>query len=322
MQHNAQSLSEFLDACRTFMRVRRLSLRTEQSYLFYIRRYIQFHNRKPDAMAEAEVEQFLSHLAAKENVSTSTQNLAFAALLYLYREILGIQLENVSALRSRRNRRIPDVLSRKEVACLLENLEAPYRLIASLTYGAGLRLCEVQRLRVKDVDFAAGLLVVRAGKGDKDRHAILPQSLRQSLEAHLSDGRIAWSKQQAHNSVPVWMPGALSAKYPTAAYEWQWQYLFPASHPAIDPRDGIEKRHHFADDALQRAIKRAAAKANFNKRVSPHTLRHSFATHLLEGGYDIRTVQDLLGHKDVRTTQIYLHTMNRPGLGVRSPLDA
>ena len=272
-------------------------------------------------MAEAEVEQFLTHLAVAKRIAASTQNLAFAALIYLYREILGVELENVSALRVNRPQRVPDVLSKREVKLLLEALPDLQRLIASLLYGAGLRLCEGQRLRVKDVDFEGGLLVIHAGKGDKDRHAILPQSLYAPLQLHLSEWKLKWQDAQRERALPSAMPDALAAKYPHAPFEWQWQFVFPAPRVWLDPLDGLEKRGHFLDDTLQRAVKRSAKKLDLQKRVSPHTLRHSFATHLLESGYDIRTVQDLLGHKDVRTTQIYLHTMNRPGIGVQSPLD-
>ena len=304
------------------MRVRRLSLRTEASYLHYIGRYIRFHGRKPETMAEVEVEQFLSYLALKENVAASTQNVAFAALVYLYREILNQPLQDVSALRAQRPRRVPDVLSRHEISVLLGRLPATSNLIASLLYGAGLRLFEGQRLRIKDVDFEAGLLVIRAGKGDQDRHAILPQTLYRPLFEHLNQWKTAWEKLQNQKRLPASMPGALAQKYPHAAFEWSWQYVFPSPKPSLDPLDGREKRHHFLEDTFQRAVKRAATKAGMVKRVSPHTLRHSFATHLLESGYDIRTVQELLGHKDIRTTQVYLHVMNKPGIGVKSPLDA
>ena len=255
-------------------------------------------------------------------MAASTQNVAFAALIYLYREILGIELQDVAALRAPRPRRVPEGLSRQEVKLLLSALDEPHRLIASVLYGAGLRLFEGQRLRVKDIDFEAGVLLIRSGKGDKDRHAVLPESLRTSLALHLETTGSEWEKRQSENPLPVSMPDALAKKYPAASFEWSWQFVFPGHKPAVDPQDGVLKRHHFLDDTLQRAIKRTAGKLNWSKRVSPHTLRHSFATHLLEGGHTIRTVQDLLGHKDIRTTQIYLHVMNRPGLGVLSPLDS
>lgn len=321
MQHEAKSIPEFLEACRAFMRVRRLSLHTETSYLSYIRRFLQFHKRKPEEMGETEVEAFLAHLVIQERIAKATQNVAFSAILFLYREILGIELQGVSALRSQRPQRVPVVLSKSEVARVLEQLEPEPHLIASLLYGAGLRLFEGQRLRVKDVDFENGHLVIRAGKGDQDRHAVLPQVLYRPLYDHLNEVEKVWQEAQNQKSLPVSMPDALAKKYPNAPFEWHWQYVFPAPKASVDALDGTEKRHHFLEDNLQRALKRASAKTDINKNVSPHTLRHSFATHLLEAGYDIRTVQQLLGHKDIRTTQVYLHVMNRPGLGVKSPLD-
>jgi integron integrase len=321
LQHDSRTLAEFLEACRGYMRVRRLSLRTEKSYLYYIERFLRFHRRRPEELGEAEVEQFLTYLVQRENVAAATQNVAFSALMYLFREIEGRDLEDISALRSQRQRRLPDVLSKREVKQLIAVLNDPNRLIASLLYGSGLRLFEVQRLRIKDVDFDSGLLVVHAGKGDRDRHAVLPVSLYADLREHLASAKADWERQQSQQLLPVSLPDALAKKYHNAPFEWPWQYVFAARKPSIDPVDNQLKRHHFLEDTLQRAIKRAATKLQYTKRVSPHTLRHSFATHLLESGYDIRTVQDLLGHKDVRTTQIYLHTMNRPGLGVKSPLD-
>lgn len=321
MQHGAKSIAEFLEACRSYMRMRRLTLTTEKSYLYYIRRYLEFHKRKPERMGEIEVEAFLTHLVAVENVAKSTQNVAFNAILFLYREILSIELQDVDALRSHRPVRAPVVLSKEETRRVLAQLEMPFHLIASLLYGAGLRLSEAQRLRVKDVDFEAGVLVIRGAKGDKDRRAVLPQLLSEPLAEHCKAARACWEAAQNRRAVPTFLPDALARKYPQAPFEWNWQFVFPSAKPSIDPRDGTEKRQHFQDDALQRAVKRAAQQARIAKNVSPHTLRHSFATHLLEAGYDIRTVQDLLGHRDVRTTQIYLHTMNRPGLGVKSPLD-
>ena len=321
MRHEAKSIAEFIEACRAYMRMRRLSLHTEKSYLAYIRRYLEFHRRQPHEMGETEVEEFLTHLVTNDHIAKATQNVAFSALLYLYREILGLELENVDALRSQRPVRAPVVLSKSEVQRVFAQLAPGPLLIASVIYGAGLRLFECQRLRVKDVDFENGLLMIRAGKGDKDRPAVFPQSLYRALYDHLNEAKAAWLVAQDAQPLPVSMPDALARKYPNAPYEWSWQYVFPAPKPSLDPLDGTLKRHHFLDDTFARALKKATKQTNVNKKVSPHTLRHSFATHLLESGYDIRTVQNLLGHKDIRTTQIYLHTMNRPGLGVRSPLD-
>ena len=317
----AKSTDEFVGQVRAFMRVRRFSLRTEESYLTYIRRYIDFHRRRPEDMAEVEVEAFLTHLALHENVAAATQNLAFSALIFLYREFLGRELRGVEALRARRSRHVPAVLSKTEVERLLNAMDETMRLATSLLYGAGLRITEGLRLRVKDIDFEHGTLIVYAGKGDKDRHAPLPQKLQQALHDHLQKTRVQWEEAQQQERLPVYLPDALARKYTNAPFEWRWQYLFPASKISVDPRDGERKRHHMREDNVQRAIKRATEQIGLSKNVTPHTLRHSFATHLLESGYDIRTVQDLLGHKDIRTTQIYLHTMNRPGVGVRSPLD-
>ena len=319
----ARSMDEFIEACRAFMRVRRLSLHTEQSYLYYIGRFVRFHKRRPQEMGSREVEAYLTHLALHERVAPSTQNVAFHALLYLYREILGVGLENVQALRAQRRRAVPVVLSRREVEQLLDHLEGVPHLMVSLLYGAGLRVSEMLRLRVKDVDFDNGVLLIHQGKGDKDRRAILPSSLEPTLRAHLQHQCARWDSAQNENqAVPVSMPHALERKYPRAPYEWMWQWVFPAAKPMIDPHDQKTKQHHLLEYAVQRPLKRAARAAHIEKNVSPHTLRHSFATHLLESGQDIRTVQDLLGHKDLRTTQIYLHAMNRPGVGVKSPLDS
>lgn len=316
------SLAEFLDQVRGLMRLRRMSRRTEDSYLYYIERFIRFHGKRPLEMGVPEIEAYLTYLAQHQHVAAATQNLAFCALLFLYREFLGVEVQGIAALRSKRPKRLPTVLSRDEVRRLLEAMEPPYQLMASLLYGAGLRLFELQRLRVKDVDFEGALLLIHQGKADKDRHAILPQSLYRPLFDHLENTRRNWEATQAELKVPATLPDALDRKYPGAAFEWRWQYVFAAPNLALDERDGIRKRHHFLEDTLQKALKRGLAKTTILKNASPHTLRHSFATHVLESGYDIRVVQDLLGHKDIRTTQIYLHTINRPGIGVKSPLDA
>jgi integron integrase len=305
------------------MRVRRMSLRTEKSYLLYIRRFIEFHQCRPENMGPEEVTAFLTHMATQRDVAASTQNVAFSALLFLYRQVLEREMPDVAGtVRAARRRRVPTVLSREEVERLLLNVDPPYHLMVSLLYGAGLRLSELQRLRVRDVDFGNGVLVVREGKGGKDRHAILPERLRGALTAHLDTARDRWQTAQRDAALPVGLPCALARKYPGAPFEWPWQFVFAAHKPSVDPRDGQLKRHHIGEDAVQRAVRAAASKAALGKVTSPHTLRHSFATHLLERGYDVRTVQEMLGHADLRTTQIYLHVMNRPGVGVRSPLDA
>lgn len=306
------------------MRLRRMSYHTEDSYIFYIRSYVAFHGRRrPENMGAAEVRDYLTHLAVDKQVAASTQNVAFNALLFLYRHVLEQEFPDISgAVRARRPRRLPVVLSRDEVTRLLAAMEGTHQLIASLMYGAGLRVSEAQRLRVKDVDFDRRLLLIYEAKGDKDRVSMLPESLAERLRAHLRCWEHEWRQAQEAAPVPASVPHALACKYPRAPFEWAWQYAFPARKPALDPRAGDVKRHHFLEDTLQKAIRQATRRIGLGKNATPHSLRHSFATHLLEGGYDIRTVQDLLGHKDVRTTQVYLHTMNRPGQGVRSPLDA
>lgn len=319
---NADSLAQLLEQVSGLMRVRRMSRRTEKSYLYYIEGFLRFHRRRPLDMGKAEVEAFLTHLAVEKNVAAATQNLAFCAILFLYREFLEVELDGIAALRAKRPKRLPVVLSKDEVRCLLAALNSPYQLMASLLYGGGLRMFELQQLRVKDVDFEGGLLLLHQGKGDKDRHAILPQTLYRPLDEHLQTERAAWEVAQKQHPIPMTLPDALARKYAQAPFEWSWQYVFAAPNPVLDERDGVSKRHHFLEDTLQKSIKRALKATGITKCATPHTLRHSFATQLLEGGADIRTVQDLLGHKDMRTTQIYLHTLNRPGLNVKSPLDA
>lgn len=305
------------------MRARHYSLRTEAIYLGWIRRFILANGRRhPRELGAAEVEAFLSRLAVRENVAASTQNQALSALLFLYRQVLGIDLpwmENV--VRAKRPQRIPTVLSRDEVARLLAVMEGRPRLLAGLLYGSGLRLMEALRLRVKDVDFARNEIVVRDGKGGKDRRTVLPASLAEALKQEVERVRVLHAADLAAGFGAVWLPHALARKYPHAPREPGWQYLFPSGRRARDPRDGVERRHHFDDSALSRALKAACGRAGIAKPVSAHTLRHSFATHLLESGADIRTVQELLGHKDVTTTQIYTHVLNRGAGGVLSPLD-
>jgi integron integrase len=306
------------------MRFKQFSPRTESSYWNWIRQFIFFHQKRhPREMGKAEVEMFLTHLAKARNVAVSSQNQALNALVFLYREVLHQPFDQLGTIeRPRRLPRIPTVLSRAEVTRLLESMDGTLGLIARLLYGTGLRLIEGLRLRVKDVDFERGQIIVHDGKGFKDRVTVLPESLRTPLAAHLK--RVEGLHQQDLKAGlgQVWLPGALRVKYPKAEREWIWQWVFPSKMISVDPESGLRGRHHINSMSVQRAVKVAARMAGLRKVVSPHTLRHSFATHLLESGTDLRTLQDLLGHKDVTTTQIYTHVMQKPGIGVKSPLDA
>ena len=305
------------------MRFKHYSLRTEQAYLDWIRRFIRhFGKRHPRDLGAGDVEAFLTHLAVVGRVAASTQNQAKSALLFLYREVIGVELPWLDKVESAKApRRLPVVLTRAEVASLLAALRGTHWLIANLLYGTGMRVMECLRLRVKDVDFGRGEVLVRDGKGFKDRVTMLPTSLESPLLDHLRKVRRLHDDDLACGRGDVYLPYALARKYPAAAREWAWQYVFPASGFSVDPRDGMERRHHLMDQAVQRALKLAVRDSAINKPATPHTLRHSFATHLLESGYDIRTVQELLGHSDVSTTMIYTHVLNRGGRGVVSPLD-
>ncbi|MBD9369830.1 integron integrase [Xanthomonas sp. XNM01] len=312
-----------LEQVRQRIRVKHYSLRTERSYVAWIRRFILANGKRhPAQMGAAEVEAFLTALAVQGQVSASTQNQALSALLFLYREVLGIDLpwmENVT--RAKRPARLPTVLSVQEVRALLACLDGRVGLLASLLYGTGMRLMEGLRLRIKDVDFQRNEILVRDGKGGKDRRTMLPASLVPALRQEI-ERALQWHRQDLSEGCgAVWLPHALARKYPNAARESGWQYVFPAPRRSRDPADGEERRHHLDEDRLARALKRACRQVGIAKPVSAHTLRHSFATHLIEAGYDIRTVQELLGHKDVATTQIYTHVLNRGGSGVVSPLD-
>jgi integron integrase len=318
-----QKKKKLLTRVREAIRLRHYSLRTEKAYVNWIRRYILFHNKRhPKNMATREIEAFLTHLAVDKNVAASTQNQAFSALLFLYRHVLEIELDDsIDALRAKKPKRLPVVLTKEEVRALLVALPDKYRLKGQLLYGSGLRLMECLRLRVKDVDFAMSQIIVRDGKGAKDRITMLPQTLRRPLQKHLERVRRLHEKDLSRGFGQVYLPFALQNKYPNADRGWHWQYVFPASKLSVDPRSGIRRRHHAYESTLQKVIKKAVRKAEINKPASCHTLRHSFATHLLEDGYDIRTVQELLGHKDVSTTMIYTHVLNRGGRSVKSPVD-
>ncbi len=312
-----------LDQVRARMRRLGLAMRTEEAFVGWIRRFILAHGKRhPREMGEREVESFLSDLAVRGRVAASTQTQALSALLFLYREVLGVELpwmENIR--RAKRPERVPVVLSHNEARALLGELAGVNWLMASLLYGSGLRLLECLRLRVQDVDFGRREITVRQGKGGKDRRTMLPAGLESALRAQLDQALRLHQRDLALGFGAVWLPDALARKYPNAAREWIWQYVFPASQRSVDPSDGTTRRHHLDESVLQRAVKRAGTSAGLTKRATCHILRHSFATHLLEAGYDIRTIQELLGHKDVSTTMIYTHVLNKGGRGVLSPLD-
>lgn len=313
-----------LDRVRDKIRLKHYSIRTEQAYVDWVRRFILFHHKRhPADLGPEAVEAFLTHLAVAGQVSASTQNQARSALLFLYRQVLEIELpwlDNVES--ARQSRRLPVVLTQQEVTRLLGAMSGVDGLIARLLYGSGLRVMEGVRLRVKDIDFERLEILVRDGKGAKDRVTMLPASLVQPLAVQLEEAQRRHETDLRAGFGAVYLPFALARKYPTSAREWKWQYVFPADRISRDPRSGEWRRHHHAEQSVQRAMRRAVFDAQLTKPATPHTLRHSFATHLLQSGYDIRTVQELLGHEDVSTTMIYTHVLNRGGRGVRSPLDA
>ena len=314
---------KLLDEVRAAIRRRHYSLRTEEAYTNWIRRFIVFHGKRhPETMGAPEIGEFLNDLAVRGQVAASTQNQAMSALLFLYRDVLQVELPWVDEFTAaKRPVRVPVVLTREEVERLLGEMEGTMKLVAQLLYGGGLRVMEGLRLRVKDLDFGYRQLVVRDGKGAKDRITMLPDAVRPALERHLARVRLLHEEEVEQGFGEVWLPQALAQKYPRAAREWGWQWVFPAASRSADPRSGLVARHHISEKSVQRAVSVGARSAGLIKPVTPHVLRHSFATHLLENGQDIRTVQELLGHKDVATTMIYTHVMNRPGMGVRSPLD-
>jgi integron integrase len=314
---------KLLDQVRQAIRTRQYSDRTEKAYVHWIKRFIFFHNKRhPAEMGEAEIGRFLSALATDLNVSASTQNQALNALLFLYREILRKKIGYVNGvIRAKRPHRLPVVLTRQEIRSILGCLDGSDWLMAMLLYGAGLRLMECSRLRVKDIDFTSNQIVVRAGKGNKDRHTMLPTAMREPLSKHLDVIKRQHQRDLERGLGRVTLPDALERKYPNAGKEWGWQWVFPAASHFTDRVTGERRRHHVHESVLQKAVKEAVQKAGVPKPASPHTFRHSFATHLLEDGYDIRTVQELLGHRDVSTTMIYTHVLNRGGKGVFSPAD-
>lgn len=318
----AQRPQKLLDQLRDVLRTQHYSLRTEKAYVAWSRRFILFHQKRhPKDMGAAEVEAFLSHLALERKVAASTQNQALSAILFLYREVLHQELDSVNAVRARKPEHLPTVLTKSEVFRVINAMSGTPQLMAKLLYGSGLRVLECVRLRVKDLDFEQRCILVRDGKGEKDRVTMLPEAATALLKEHLEHVRHLHQKDLAQGQGTVYLPYALEVKYPNAQRDWGWQYVFPAKRLSTDPRSGVTRRHHWSESSLQKAVHAAAQLAGVAKPVGCHTFRHSFATHLLEAGYDIRTVQELLGHADVKTTMIYTHVLKRGGLAVRSPLD-
>jgi len=312
-----------LDQVRERIRYKHYSYRTEQAYVYWVRFFVRWHQlRHPREMGAAEVEAFLAYLANERKVAVSTHTQALSALLFLYREVLGINLPWLKEIgRPKARPRVPVVLSRDEVKTLLGHLDGLERKLAQLLYGTGMRLMEALRLRIKDVDFELNEITVRDGKGGKDRRVMLPQRLALMLREQVDAARQVWLRDREENQPGIWMPDALARKYPRASQSWPWFWLWPSPTCSQDPASGIERRHHLHEQRLQRAVRRASQESGLTKPVTVHTFRHSFATHLLDGGYDIRTVQELLGHSDVSTTMIYTHVLNKGGRGVVSPLD-
>jgi integron integrase len=313
-----------LEQTRDLLRLKHYSLRTERSYCDWVKRFIRFHGlRHPREMGACEVAQFLTHLARVGQVAASTQNQALSAILFLYQQVLKQEIGWIEDVeRAKTPKRIPVVLTRDEVRKIFAHLQGTSRLMAGLLYGSGLRLMECVRLRVKDVDFGYARITVRDGKGAKDRVTMMPVNLAAPLQRHLEKVKVLHEQDLEDGFGEVYLPHALERKYRGATRSWAWQFVFPSARIAQDPRTGTRRRHHINENVLQVAMKKAVAESRVSKPASCHTLRHSFATHLLENGYDIRTVQELLGHKDVSTTMIYTHVLNKPGIGVRSPLDA
>ncbi len=323
IEMSAQPPPKLLDRLRDACRVRHYSIRTEEAYHDWCKRFILFHDKRhPLEMGAAEINQFLTHLAVIGHVSASTQNQAFAAILFLYRHVLQVDPGLIAGvIRAQRPKRLPVVLTKPEVQQVIQQLDGDYQLIAQLLYGCGLRLLESLRLRVKDLDFQQNEIIVREGKGNKDRRTMMPQAVKPELVRHLEKIRRLHEKDLANGFGAVYLPNALAIKLPNAATDWIWQFVFPSSVMSVDPRSGAKRRHHAHEGSVSREITKAVRASKIAKRATSHSFRHSFATHLLEAGYDIRTVQELLGHDDVSTTMIYTHVLNKGGRGVKSPLD-
>jgi len=310
-------------ATRTTLRTEHYALKTEKAYMLWIRKFVEYHHhRRPSDMGGPEIHHFLSHLAVNRKVAASTQNQALNAIVFLYRKVIGEEPGDFEGFpRARRPKRLPVVLSRDEVQSLLDNMDGVEGLVVRLMYGTGMRTSEALHLRVKDLAFARNEIIVQSGKGDKDRRVPFPASLKTELRDHLDGRRHQYELDREQGKHQVQLPGALARKYSNAPYEWKWQFVFAAAGYSTDPRTGVERRHHLHEIRIQRAVRRAAQDAGITKHATPHTLRHCFATHLLESGQDIRTVQELLGHSDVSTTMIYTHVLNKGPMGVVSPLD-
>lgn len=314
-------MSQFMDALRDKIRVKQYSYKTEQTYLDWTKRFIRFHKlRHPKDMGKAEIEQFLTHLA-NSSISASTQNQALAAILFMYREMLDTTFSDIRAIRAKRSTSIPTVLSTEEVRRVLSRLHGVYHIIGYLLYGSGMRLMECLRLRIKDIDLELHTLTLRETKSNRDRVTVLPQAVEAPLKLHLAKVKAQHEEDLANGFGRVELPGALARKYPNAEYEWGWQYVFPASRMSQDPRSGLVQRHHLYETSVQKAIRKAAREAGIEKPIGPHTFRHTFATHLLQAGTDIRKIQEILGHKDLKTTMVYTHVAGF-GAGVKSPLDS
>ena len=319
---NPQS-ARLMDQVREVLRYHHYSIRTEQSYIKWILAFIRFHDKRhPKTMGKTEIEAFLSDMAVNKNYAASTQNLALNAIVFLYKQVLDVAIaEDLQPIRSKKPVRLPVVLSKNETIKLLAAMSGVTGLMAKMMYGGGLRVMEVMRLRVQDIDFENGYLTIRDGKGGKDRTTLLPGSIRPALQHHLLETKALFEHDRKHDVAGVYMPDALDKKYPNAGISWQWQYVFPSKSLSTDPRTGVVRRHHVSESNLQKAIRAAKQKAGIDKRVTSHTLRHSFATHLLENGTNIRVVQKLLGHADVKTTEIYTHVLQQNLQAVVSPLE-
>ena len=316
---------KLLDQLSDQIRLKQYSHRTEKTYVLWVRQYILFHKKRhPKEMGAQEIKQFISNLVSEKNVSASTQNQALSAVLFLYRHVLVMDLDETTLdlLRPQKGKTVPVVLSKEEAKLVISKMTGVYQIIAQILYGSGLRIMEAMRLRVKDIDFANRQIIVRDGKGGNDRPTMLPESMIKPLQQHLKQVKLIHEKDLLEGFGSVHMPYALERKYPNGHKEWIWQYVFPATSRSQDTKTNITRRHHLHETAVQKSVKEGARLAKIDKRISPHTFRHSFATHLLQNGYDIRTVQELLGHKDVKTTMIYSHVLQGGGLAVKSPLDS